>query len=275
MGSETSVSTSRGGVATAVLVLRHAHELRVSAVAAGMAFWLLIAVFPAGVAIVNVAGLFMPQEEVADRVGHLLQATPGSLGNVVAEQLDLVAQPSPGTGFYDALLVIIAVWSVSTATHYLIRGVRTAYSARRQSSVLVRIVAIGLSLVLLAGLGLLAWVLDSSSLVGSIVGYLALIVAVTAVITGIYWVAAGREHSYRSGVPGAVLAGLLLLVIGFGASWYFNHGGNLHVIYGATAGVIVSMLVAWLSSLALLVGAVLNACLLGNAHRRGEASAQQ
>lgn len=249
-------------MAVLIIVLRQAHALRVTAIAAGMAFWLIIAVFPAGVAVVNVAGLFVSQEQVARVVGHFAQATPGSLGNVLAEQLDLVAKPSPGTGLTDALLVVIAIWSVSTATHYLIRGVRSAYGSSRQSSLIIRTVAIVMAILLIIALGVLAWVLDSSSLIGSIVGYVLLLVAVAVIIAGVYWVATGREFSFRSGLPGAAVAGVLLLFVGFGSSIYFNSGGNLRLIYGATAGVIVSMLMLWLSCCALLVGAVLNAHLL-------------
>ena len=102
-------------------------SLRLSQVAAGVAFWLVIAVFPAGLAVVNLVGLILDQEDVADFVGRFVEATPGSLGDILATQLQAVALPTPGTLIPDTLLVVIAVWTVSTAMHHLVRGIQAAW----------------------------------------------------------------------------------------------------------------------------------------------------
>lgn len=123
-------------------VCRRQHEQRLSQVAAGVAFWLTIAVFPAGLVVVNVVGLVVDQEAVARFVGRFVSATPGSLGDTVAQQLQAVAAPTPGTIVTNALLVVVALWTVSTAMHHLIRGILDASGAESAGTVLVRTLAI-------------------------------------------------------------------------------------------------------------------------------------
>jgi membrane protein len=248
---------------TGLASLRHAWHrqgsLRLSQVAAGVAFWLVIAVFPAGLAVVNLVGLILDQEEVADFVGRFVAATPGSLGDILATQLQAVALPTPGTLIPDTLLVIVAVWTVSTAMHHLVRGIQTAGGDPHRRPIVVRALAIGLAVGLILALGLLAWVLDATTLLRSIAGYLASAVVLSALTAAIYWLAAGRSMRYRDALPGAVLAAVGFVLIGGGLELYASLAGNLHLIYGAVAGLVVSMLGIWLAMYAVLLGALLNA----------------
>ena len=67
-----------------------------------------------------------------------------------------------------------------------------------------------------------------------------------------------RVQPLRAGLPGAIVAGVLLLIVGYGASRYFDSATNLRVTYGAITGIVASMLTVWLSACIVLLGAMIN-----------------
>ena len=123
----------------------------------------------------------------------------------------------------------------------------------------MRALAIGLAVGLILALGFLAWVLDATTLLRSIAGYLASAVLLSVLIAAIYRLAAGRSMRYRDALPGSVLAAVGFVLIGGGLELYATLAGNLHLIYGAVAGVVVSMLGIWLAVYVVLLGALCNA----------------
>lgn len=252
---------------TAIAVIRRERRDHLLSRAGGIAFWLLLAVFPAGLAVVNIAGLFTDQAYPAFIVGKLAEATPGSLGEVLRVQLENVAQDTPGSFWMDAFVVILAIWSVSTAMHQLMRGMEAAYGVREHSTVILRTIAVLVAVGVIVGVGITAWILDASSLVGSLIGYLIVMVIVIGVITFMYWIAIARAQPLRAGLPGAIVAGVLLLIVGYGASRYFDSATNLRITYGAITGIVASMLTVWLSACVVLLGAMINGVRMESASR--------
>ena len=75
----------------------------------------------------------------------------------------------------------------------------------------------------------------------------------------IYYYAPDAEQDWIWITPGSVLATLLWLVISLGFKFYVSHFASYNATYGAIGGVIVLMLWFYVSALAVLVGAELNA----------------
>lgn len=244
--------------AIALAVFGRERQDHLIARAAGIAFWLLLAVFPAGLAAVNIAGLFTSQVYPARIIGELAEATPGSLGEILRVQLEIVAQDTPGSFWLDVVVVILAIWSVSTAMHQLLRGMEAAYGVAPHRSVILRTIAVLVAVGVIVGLGITAWILDASSLVGSLVGYLIVMVIVIVALTVMYWIAISGTQRLLEGLPGAAIAGVLLLIVGYGSSRYFDDATNLRITYGAISGIVASMLTVWLSVCVVLLGAAVN-----------------
>jgi membrane protein len=68
-----------------------------------------------------------------------------------------------------------------------------------------------------------------------------------------------RQRSFRWVTPGAVTGVLLWLLASWGFSVYISRVADVGAIYGAFAGVIVLLAWIWLTNVALLFGAELNA----------------
>jgi membrane protein len=85
--------------------------------------------------------------------------------------------------------------------------------------------------------------------------------AVAMVVFGfVYYVTPDvRQRSYRSVVPGAATGVLLWLVASVGFATYVSQIARIGAIYGAFTGAIVLVGWLWLSNVALLLGAELNA----------------
>jgi membrane protein len=78
----------------------------------------------------------------------------------------------------------------------------------------------------------------------------------------VYWVTPDvRHHSFRWITPGAVVGVVVWLLASYAFARYISEVANVGAIYGAFAGAIVLVAWLWLSSVALLLGAELNAAI--------------
>jgi membrane protein len=110
---------------------------------------------------------------------------------------------------------------------------------------------------------------------------LALVVAMLAFAYVYYVTPDLPERHFRVVTPGAVVAVIVWIAISWGFSQYLSHYSELNAIYGTFAGAIILVAWVWLTNIALLFGAELNAAIerelggnrLGAAKERPEASA--
>jgi membrane protein len=90
------------------------------------------------------------------------------------------------------------------------------------------------------------------------------LVGVVAALATFYWFSVSHPSRVkRRVIPGAVLAVFLWLLISWGFSLYVTTLTDYAVFYGSVAAVAVLLVWLWLTSLAILVGAELNAQLEG------------
>lgn len=90
----------------------------------------------------------------------------------------------------------------------------------------------------------------------------------------IYYIGPNRRHSFVSTLPGALLAIAAWFLGTAGLSYYLRHLSNYNATYGSMGALIALMLWFYLSALAILIGAELNAELL-KAKERKKASSQR
>jgi len=96
--------------------------------AAGVAFYSMLALVPALVAIVSVYGLITSPEESARQIEGFTRALPGEAARLLVDQIkSITGQPSSGLGIKLALSLAGLLWSASSGTTALIRGLDIAY----------------------------------------------------------------------------------------------------------------------------------------------------
>lgn len=238
-------------------------------VAAGVAFYLWLALIPGLIAAIMIYGLVVPRETIMRQIESLTADLPREVASVVSEPIQS-ATSIDGLGIGALIALAAVLWSASGGLDGLIKGINIAYDEdarsflkRRGMAILLTIgalVFLGVAVGLITGVPLivsgLAPTLRIAAQIGSFVLLAALMMAALAVL---YRIAPNRDDPrLRWLSPGAVFATLLWLVGSAGFFFYVRTFGNYNQTYGALAGVIVVNLWLFLSAFCVLFGAEIN-----------------
>jgi membrane protein len=246
----------------------------VSVVAAGVAFFGLLALFPAIAAFVSMAGFFIDPQQMQEQVSTYTEALPPEAAEIVNRQAEQVASSDSAAGWGAALGFLLALWGASKGVKTLMEGMNIAYAEEEKRNFLVfNLVALALTLFLIFGLVVavgaavvapaLASFMSFPPWIAGVMTYAPWPLLLVLTIVGlavIYRYGPSRETAeWRWLTPGAVVATVIWLIGSVGLSVYVSNFGSYNATYGALGGVIVLLLWLWLSSFAVLLGAELNA----------------
>jgi membrane protein len=241
----------------------------------GVAFFGLLALVPGLIALVSVYGLVADPTDVEQQVEDVLGAAPTEVRDMVAQQLRSITEDA-GSALTLTLVisVLVALWSASSGVANLIAGINAAYDEEEtRGFVKVR----GLSLAFTVGailflvgsfimIAVLPSVLADTGLGGvgrTLVGavkWVVLLVAMLFALTVLYRFGPDRDRAEWKWVrPGAIVATVLWLTGSALFAVYTANFGQYNETYGSLAAVVVVMLWLWISALAVLIGAELNA----------------
>jgi membrane protein len=254
---------------------REANDDDCLGLAAQLAFYFFLALFPAVLFLLALASFF-PLTNVVDDLTRILRPiAPAEVLRFLEDQLTRVSNANSG-GLL-TLGILGAVWSSSAAVVAIIGSLNRAYDIEEgRPWWKVRLTAIGLTIALavflLASFTLIVAGPRLAEYFASLWGFGALFewawkilqwplafVLVSTAIGLVYYFAPDAEQDWVWITPGAVLATLLWVFVSLGFKMYAANFGHYNATYGALGGVIVLMLWFYLSSLAILVGAELNA----------------
>jgi YihY family inner membrane protein len=87
----------------------------------------------------------------------------------------------------------------------------------------------------------------------------ALLVIVSIMFMILYWAAPNARHRFRWGSPGSMLAVVTWLIASGVFALYVANFGHYNKVYGSLGGIIVFLIWMWISNVAVLFGAELNA----------------
>jgi membrane protein len=239
--------------------------------ASGVAFWAFLSLFPALIAAITLFGLFVPPEEVAHRVEETLQALPEEARAAIAGQLEDVARTaSTALGIGLVVSLAVALWAASSAVANLMDAVNVVYHerpgrgfvARRGLAIVLTLGGILFGGLALAAIAAIPAVLRAAGLPGAlgllVWPVLGVLFAVGLAI--IYRYAPNRaDAEWRWVSPGAVVAVVIWAAGSIAFQFYVANFGNYDETYGSLAGVVILLFWLLLTSLAVLVGAHVNA----------------
>lgn len=269
--------TFRAPIPWSAVVRRTVQELdddNCFGLAAQLAFYFLLALFPALLFLVALVG-FVPVENA---LGELLVAistvAPRELVELLRGQLSQIAEGNHAS--LVTLGIIGAIWSSSAAMVAIIDALNQAYDVaewrpwwkRRLVAILLTIalavfIIIALALVLV-GPSLGSWaagwlrVTPAVSMIWVVSRWPLLILCVVLGVDLIYYFAPNRRARWVWITPGSLLATGVWIGSSFAFKAYVINFVDYTAMYGAIGGAIVTMLWFYLSSLAVLIGAELN-----------------
>ena len=251
---------------------------KLSDAAAALTFYGVLSLFPFLLFMVALAGLVIQPAQVQTLIGELGREVPQSFSKIPSAQLvELTSGPRRGVLTFSALA---AVWSATTGVVSLMKALNTAYGVTegrprwKVYAIALGMMLAGAVLALLAGLVAVAAPALATRLGqpwAMLAGWLRLPLAALLMMilwATLYSVLPDARQKFRFILPGSVVGVLVWLAASLGFSSYVSHFSTFGVTYGALGGIIVLLLWMWISSLALMLGAEINAVL---ARRHSEA----
>jgi membrane protein len=248
---------------------------RVSLVAAGVAFYATLALFPTITMLISLYGLAFNPDTVQPQLQYMQQFMPPAAFSLISDRIEsLVAQPAKGLGISFIVSLLISLWSASTGTKSILNALTLAYDETEQRGLIrFQLVSIGMTFIAVLGAALAIGILVLIPIAINFLGigfYTKIIVALLSFAAMIAFVVIALTLLYRFGpagggrvfyAPGAGLATVVWLIGSWAFGIYVGKFAAYSATYGPLATLIGLMMWFYLSAYVVLLGAEVNAAL--------------
>jgi membrane protein len=260
--------------------------------AAGMAFYWFLAVFPALLAAVGITGLVNASQQAVGNITKAINtALPGDASKVLTDALNNATQRRGGSSVAATIIgIALALWSASAGMVALQTGLDAVYKVPEERTYVkkrVRALLLIAVSVLLGGLATAAIVLGQPIghglrdhlpfggafiLVWTVIRWAVGLIALVGLFAAFYYLGPNRETPRWTWLsPGGVVGTVIWLLASIGFSFYVSSLGSYGKTYGSLTGVVVLLLWLFLTAIAVVLGGEVNAGLerQGEEQRRG------
>jgi membrane protein len=255
--------------------VNQASEDRLLAIAAGLVFFGLLALFPAITALVSCYGLIAKADTIRDNLSFVASVVPAEAYSIVQDQVARVVSKGGGKlGFGFAFGLGMALWSANAGIKALIDALNVVYEEQEKrgfvrlnlvslaftvgaiSAVLIAVGAVVVTPLVLTRLGFDAM---TETIVG-LVRWPALMLGMLLGLAVLYRHGPSRHEAKWEWLSiGAVLATSAWFAGSALLSWYFANVANYDATYGSLGAAIGTMVWMWMSAIVILLGGELNA----------------
>jgi membrane protein len=248
---------------------------RILAIAAGVTFYALLALFPAIAAIVTLYGLFADTAKIAALLDSLAGVLPGGAIEVVGDQVARIASGPPASLSVTFIVSLaISLWSANAGIKAIFDALNVVYNVdERRGFIRLNVVSLAFTLTaivfLLAamvGVVVVPIVLKSLPLGSSaapLISYARwplMLIGIGLALSFVYRFGPNRDKAqWRWITWGSALAALAWLAASLLFSWYAANFGSYNKTYGSLGAIIGFMTWMWLSTIVLLLGAEIDA----------------
>ncbi len=245
--------------------------------AAALTYYGILALFPALLALVSILGL-LGEGTTQPLIDNLGQVAPGPAQEIFTSAIENLQRSKGAAGILFFAGLAGAIWSASAYVAAFMRASNAIYEVEEGrplwksvpirigiTVVLVVLLAItALAVVLTGGLaeqaGKLLGVGDAAVDVWNIAKWPVLVVIVSVMFAILYWAAPNVKHpKLRWVTPGGIVAVVLWIAASAAFAFYVANFGSYNETYGALGGVIIFLVWLWITNIAVLFGAELNA----------------
>jgi membrane protein len=250
-------------------------DLNLGLIAAGIAFYGLLSLFPGITAAVAFAGTFLQPGMLIENSSEITAMLPEAAEDIVMGQLQDVANADSSTLSFAALFSLgIALYSASKAVANFIAGLNFIYEEKeRRNFFILKALTVVLTVILIFGLLIAVIAVAAIPVIASIFGDYGMIDDLVMFLRwpvlflmGAFGIAilyrlgpCRRSAKWRWLTPGAFIACALWVAGSYGFSLYVQSFGSYNETFGALGGVIILLTWLWLSAFIVLLGALLDA----------------
>ncbi len=252
------------------------NEKNLFLVAGGVTYYVLLALFPALIALVSLYGLVSSPAQVEQQVNAMSGLLPGSAQQLIGTEMHAIAGASGGALSIGLVISLaFALWSASRGMSGLMSALDIAYGQEERRSIIwFNVIALVLTIgLLVTGIVAIALVAVLPALVSAVgIGsnffkWVALIVEwpllmafLMTALAILYRYAPDREAAqWQWASPGAAVATVLWIVGSILFSVYVANFNNYNATYGSLGAVVVLMTWLYLTAFVVVLGAAINA----------------
>jgi membrane protein len=249
-------------------------EDRLLAIAAGVVFFGLLAVFPAITALVSCYGLLANPSTIGANLQTLALMLPTGSFQIVQDQITRVLDKG-GTALGATFLfgLVLAIWSANAGVKAVIDALNVVYEEREKRSFIrlnllsLAFTTAGIAALLLMVSAVVAFPLaldhagltPQSQIIVSLARWPLLFTILLAALGVLYRFGPSRRAARWEWLSIGTLAAALLWIVGSALlSWYLSNFGNYNATYGSLGAAIGLMMWMWMSAIIVLCGAELN-----------------
>jgi membrane protein len=245
--------------------------------AAALTYYGVLSIFPSLIVLVSILGL-AGDSATQSVLNNLNDLGSGPATDIISRGIRQVASSQGTAGVALIVGLVAALWSASGYVGAFSRASNVIYGVgedrpfwkRRPLQIamtllLLVLVSVSAIAVVLSGplaeqAGKLFGVGDTAVTVWGIVKWPVIVLVVVGMLEVLYYGAPDVRHAgFRWITPGGALAVILWILASAGFALYVAEFGSYNKTYGSLAGVIVFLIWLWLSNVAVLLGAELNA----------------
>ena len=279
-------------------IFKKTSQDNLSLVAAGVAFYALLAIFPAIAAVVSVYAYFASPTDISEHLSQFVTLLPQSTRELILSQVSNLAKSSHTSLSLSAFgTLVLTIWSSSKGSQALITACNISYHEYEKRSffkaLLMRFIfsvgAIVVAIFALVIIGILPIVLNLVGLKESIdllikfISWPLLAFTFNFALVLLYRYAPYRKAAkWRWITMGSSIATVLWIAASIGFSFYVSRFASYNETYGSLGGVVIMLMWLYISAYIVTLGAVINAATeqqtakdstVGPAKKRGERGA--
>jgi len=253
------------------------HEInddRTFLVAAGVTYYMLLALVPALSVFVSLYGLFNDRSTIGAHLTLLMGVMPSGGIDILKDQLTrLTSTPNTTLSLTLVISLVVALWSASSGIKALFDAMNIAYDeTEKRNFFALNLLALAFTIgAAFAAIVFLSVVVVMPAVLNALyigkgfewliqgLSYLLMIVLMFAGVGAIYrWGPSRQQAKWRWLTPGAILTVVITALVSVLFSWYAANFGNYNATYGSLGGLVGMLTWMWLSITILLIGAELN-----------------
>lgn len=258
---------------------RTVREFRVDALgdwAAALTYYSVLSIFPALLVLVSLIGL-AGRPTIQGLVDNLGQVAPGSVNEILQTAIQNLQRSQGSAGVLALVGLAAALWSASGYVAAFMRASNVIYDVPEGRPVWKTVpIRLGVTVVVMILLAVSAVAVVVTGGLADRVGRLlgigpaavtawdvakwpVLLLLVSLLFALLYWASPNARQGFRWVTPGGILAVVVWVAASIAFALYVANFASYNKTYGSLGGVIVFLVWLWLSNLAILLGAELNA----------------
>jgi membrane protein len=245
--------------------------------AAALTYYAVLAIFPALIALVSILGL-IGDSATQPLIDNISQVAPGPASEIVTNAINEISSSQGSAGLALIIGIAGALYSASGYVGAFSRASNAIYEVEEGrpfwknkpwqiavTFVMIILLAISAIAVVVTGplaeqVGNLVGAGDAAVTAWDIAKWPVIVVFVITMFAILYWATPNvKQPAFQWITPGGILALVVWILASALFAFYVANFSSYNATYGSIAGVIIFLVWLWLTNVAILLGAELNA----------------